>query len=267
MQIGERGEAATEEADTRERSRFLIREGPFAPRPASGSGGRRRRWRPRRSGRRPRDARSRAYGDDKNRALPDKNMAQRREDRFEGAHLRQRNETVANGRRVKTARGAISPRRRLFQGNGRRRDVLALMKAASPQSIRWLTRTELAATKLSTDPPEEAAPASTAPPAAAAAALGGRTIATLGAKDGSAIPLMVAGSKTPPLRLGDEGRSSPIGREAGGSQARAISSPRERCCCCSCCSRLSPPRGGTSLSETFARRAAASSRFSGVAAF
>ena len=34
---------------------------------------------------------------------------------------------------------------------------------------------------------------------------------------------MVAGSKTPPLRLGDEGRSSPIGREAGsGSGARDL---------------------------------------------
>ena len=98
-----------------------------------GSGGRRASVRARRrSGRRPRDARSRAYGDDKNRALPDKNMAQRREDRFEGAHLRQRNETVAKGRRVETARGAISPRRRLSQGNGRRAGCRRLDESRLP---------------------------------------------------------------------------------------------------------------------------------------
>lgn len=216
MQIPERGEAAPEEADTRERSGFLTPRGAFCASACTLvlAGGARRLTPP-------------GVLVGVHEMLAPAHTETTRIEHYliktwrRGARIVSRERIFVNETKLSRRVGASKPPEAQYRRVGAylkemgvARDVVALMKAASPQSIRWLTRAELAATKLSTDPPEEAAPASTAPPAAAA--LGGRTIATLGAKGWAAIPLMVAGSNTPPLRLGDEGRSSPIGREAGG---------------------------------------------------
>ena len=223
MQIPERGEAATEKADTRERSGFLTPRGAFCASActlvlAGGS----RRFAP-----------AGVLVGVHEMLVPAHTETTRIEhyliktwSRVARIVSKERifvNETKLS-RKVGASKSPEAQYRRVgayLKEMGVARDVVALMKTASPQSIRWLTRTELAATKLSTDPPDEAAPDSKALPAAAAA-LGGRTIATLGAKGWAAFPLMVAGSETPPPRLGDEGRSSPIGREAGGSGARDL---------------------------------------------
>lgn len=224
IQIPERGEVATGKADTRERSGFLTPRGAFC---ASACtlvlAGGARRFTP-----------AGVLVGVHEMLAPAHTETTKIEHYLiktwrRGARIVSRERVFVNETKLSRKVGASKPPEAQYRRVGAylkemgvARDVVALMKTASPQSIRWLTRTELAATKLSTDPPEEAAPASTAPPAAAAAALGGRTIATLGAKGWAAFPLMVAGSETPPLRLGDEGRSSPIGREAGGSRARDL---------------------------------------------